>query len=74
MCLKISLEHPDEVVDDEDDDVAEERDRVMSGDAKDDTLVLHELTKVCVTVQTRIILTASFLLWQEMTVTNQFYF
>ena len=41
-----SLDHPDEMVDDEDDDVAEERDRVMSGEAEDDTLILHELTKV----------------------------
>ena len=46
------------MVDDEDDDVAEERDRVMSGDAEDDTLVLHELTKVHIILQTRFILAA----------------
>ena len=62
------------MVDDEDDDVAEERDRVMSGDAEDDTLVLHELTKVCVTVQTRFILAVFLLLWQTMTLTNHFNF
>ncbi len=46
LCCHCSLDSPDEVVDDEDDDVAEERERAMSGDAADDTLVLHELTKV----------------------------
>ncbi len=40
-----SLDPPDEVVD-EDDDVAQERERIMSGKAEMDTLVLHELTKV----------------------------
>ena len=67
------MDHPDEVVDDEDDDVAEERDRVMSGDAEDDTLVLHELTKVCIIVQKRLILTAFLRLWQAMTLANHFY-
>ena len=60
MFTKISLDHPDAVVDDEDDDVAEERDRVMSGDAEDDTLVLHELTKVFITAQIDILFSQHF--------------
>ena len=48
------------MVDDEDDDVAEERDRVMSGDAEDDTLVLHELTKVFITAQIDILFSQHF--------------
>ena len=61
------------MVDDEDDDVAEERDRVMCGDAEDDTLVLHELTKVCITLQIHLFLAAFLLLWHAVTVENHFY-
>ena len=45
----------------------------MCGDAEDDTLVLHELTKVCITLQMHFVLAAFLLLWHAMTVENHFY-
>ncbi len=46
MHYHYSTTPTDGEVSDEDDDVADEKDRVLSGDAANDTLILHELTKV----------------------------
>jgi hypothetical protein len=46
LVLHRVLKPSKETVDDEDEDVARERKRVISGNAKDDVLRLEELSKV----------------------------